>query len=133
MREAFRTARSRRPGPVLIDLPLAVEMTEIDYDPAKDNPLLWSRPKPEPKAISQAMDLIMEAKAPLMILGGGVILSDATAEFRELAEYLQIPVIMTYMGKGGLPYDHPLKRGMQVFKSDSRLATRPSSNPTSSS
>ena len=111
MREAFRTARSGRPGPVLIDLPLDVQMTEIDYDPAKDNPLPWSRPKPEPKAISQAMDLIMEAKAPLMILGGGVILSDATAEFRELAEYLQIPVIMTYMGKGGLPYEHPLNAG----------------------
>jgi tartronate-semialdehyde synthase len=96
---------------VLIDLPLDVQMTEIDYDPAKDNPLPWSRPKPEPKAISQAMDLIIEAKAPLMILGGGVILSDATAEFRELAEYLQIPVIMTYMGKGGLPYEHPLNAG----------------------
>ena len=111
MREAFRTARSGRPGPVLIDLPLDVQMTEIDYDPAKDNPLLWSRPMPEPKAISQAMDLIMEAKAPLIILGGGVILSDATAEFRKLAEYLQIPVIMTYMGKGGLPYNHPLNAG----------------------
>ena len=111
MREAFRTARSGRPGPVLIDLPIDVQMAEIDYDPAKDNPLPWSRPKPEPKAISQAMDLIMEAKAPLMILGGGVILSDATAEFRELAEYLQIPVIMTYMGKGGLPYEHPLNAG----------------------
>ncbi|MGP8050692.1 MAG: thiamine pyrophosphate-dependent enzyme [Desulfobaccales bacterium] len=111
MREAFRTARSGRPGPVLIDLPIDVQMAEIDYDPAKDRPLPWSRPMPEAKAISQAMDLIMAAKAPLMILGGGVILSDATAEFRELAEYLQIPVIMTYMGKGGLPYNHPLNAG----------------------
>ncbi len=111
MREAFRTARSGRPGPVLIDLPIDVQMAEIDYDPAKDSPLPWSRPMPEPKAISQAMDLIMEAKAPIMILGGGVILSEATAEFRELAEYLQIPVIMTYMGKGGLPYNHPLNAG----------------------
>jgi tartronate-semialdehyde synthase len=111
MREAFRTACSGRPGPVLIDLPLDVQMAEIDYDPANDGPLPWTRPEPEPKAISQAMDLIMEAKAPLMILGGGVILSDATAEFRELAEYLQIPVIMTYMGKGGLTYEHPLNAG----------------------
>jgi tartronate-semialdehyde synthase len=46
-----------------------------------------------------------------MMLGGGVILAGATAEFRELAEYLSIPVIMTYMGKGGLPYDHPLNAG----------------------
>ena len=111
MREAFRTACSGRPGPVLIDLPLDVQMAEIEYDPAQDGPLAWTRPTPEPKAISQAMDLIMAAKAPLMILGGGVILSDATAEFRELAEYLQIPVIMTYMGKGGLPYEHPLNAG----------------------
>jgi tartronate-semialdehyde synthase len=57
------------------------------------------------------MDLIVASKNPIMILGGGVILSDATAEFRELAEYLHIPVIMTYMGKGGLPYDHPLNAG----------------------
>jgi tartronate-semialdehyde synthase len=111
MREAFRTARSGRPGPVLIDLPLDVQMAEIDYDPAKDSPLPWTRPAPDPKAISRAMDLIVEAKAPLMILGGGVILSDATAEFRELAEYLQVPIIMTYMGKGGLPYEHPLNAG----------------------
>jgi tartronate-semialdehyde synthase len=111
MREAFRTACSGRPGPVLIDLPLDVQMAEIEYDPEKDSALPWTRPTPEPKAISDAMDLIMNARAPLMILGGGVILSDATAEFRELAEYLQIPVIMTYMGKGGLPYEHPLNAG----------------------
>ena len=111
MREAFRTALSGRPGPVLIDLPLDVQMVDIDYDPAKDSPLPWVRPEPEPQAISKAMDMIMESKAPIMILGGGVILSNATAEFRELAEYLQIPVIMTYMGKGGLPYNHPLSAG----------------------
>jgi tartronate-semialdehyde synthase len=111
MREAFRTACSGRPGPVLIDFPLDVQLVDIDYDPAKDAPLLWTRPTPEPAAISKAMDLIQESKAPIMILGGGVILSDATSEFRELAEYLQIPVIMTYMGKGGLPYDHPLSAG----------------------
>jgi tartronate-semialdehyde synthase len=111
LREAFRTACSGRPGPVLIDLPLDVQMAEIDYDPAKDSPLPWTRPTADPKEIDKAMDLIMAAKAPLMILGGGVILSDATAEFRELAEYLQIPVIMTYMGKGGLPFEHPLNAG----------------------
>ena len=99
MREAFRTACSGRPGPVLIDLPLNVQMADIDYDPEKDSALVWSRPAPDPKAIRKAMDLIMAAKAPLMILGGGVILSDATREFRDLAEHLEIPVIMTYMGK----------------------------------
>jgi len=54
MREAFRTACSGRPGPVLIDLPLNVQMAEIDYDPAKDSPLPWTRPTAEPAAISRA-------------------------------------------------------------------------------
>jgi len=111
MREAFRTARSGRTGPVLIDLPLDVQMAEINYDPRNDGPLPWSKPAPDPEAIRRAMDLIMESRAPIMILGGGVILSGATAELRALAEYLSIPVLMTYMGKGGLPYDHPLNAG----------------------
>ena len=76
MREAFRTACSGRPGPVLIDLPLDVQMMDIDYDPAKDSPLPWTRPDPEPQAIGKAMDMIMASKAPIMILGGGVILSE---------------------------------------------------------
>src|ERR1039458_3764919 len=93
MREAFRTARSGRPGPVLIDLPIDVQMAEIDYDPAQDAPLPWSRPVPDPAAIRRAMDLIMESQAPILVLGGGVILSGATAEFRGVVEYLSIPVI----------------------------------------
>jgi tartronate-semialdehyde synthase len=111
MREAFRTACSGRPGPVLIDLPLNVQLVDIDYDPSKDGPLPWKRPEPDPEAIGRAMDLIMQSQAPILIMGGGVILSDATAEFRALAEYLSIPVIMTYMAKGGLPYEHPLNAG----------------------
>jgi tartronate-semialdehyde synthase len=111
MREAFRTARSGRPGPVLIDLPLDVQMAEIDYTPGQDGPLGWSRPQPDPESVRRAVDLIVASQAPIMILGGGVILSEATAEFRALAEHLSIPVIMTYMGKGGLPPDHPLNAG----------------------
>jgi tartronate-semialdehyde synthase len=86
-------------------------MAEVDYQPDLDEALPWSKPAPDPLSIAKAMDLIGASQAPLMILGGGVILADATDEFRELAEYLSIPVIMTYMGKGGLPYDHPLNAG----------------------
>jgi tartronate-semialdehyde synthase len=111
MREAFRTARSGRPGPVLIDLPLDVQMADVSYRPEEDGPLPWSKPAPDPDSIARAMDLIAASQAPIMILGGGVILADATAEFRELAEQLSLPVIMTYMGKGGLPYAHPLNAG----------------------
>ena len=111
MREAFRTARSGRPGPVLVDLPLDVQMADVSYRPDEDRPLPWSKPAPDPDSIARAMDLIAASQAPIMILGGGVILADATAEFRELAEHLSLPVIMTYMGKGGLPYAHPLNAG----------------------
>jgi tartronate-semialdehyde synthase len=111
MREAFRTARSGRPGPVLVDLPLDVQMADVSYRPEDDGPLPWSKPAPDPDSIARAMDLIAASQAPIMILGGGVILADATAEFRELAEQLSLPVIMTYMGKGGLPYAHPLNAG----------------------
>lgn len=111
MREAFRTARSGRPGPVLVDLPLNIQMAEIDYRPEEDGPLPWSRPAPDSEDIRRAVDLIAASQAPIIILGGGVILSEATAEFRAVAERLSIPVIMTYMGKGGLPPDHPLNAG----------------------
>ena len=111
MREAFRTALSGRPGPVLVDLPINVQMADIEYDPATDKSLPWSRPGPKPEDISRAVDMMQASKAPLMLLGGGVILSDATAEFQALAEWLSFPVIMTYQGKGGIPYDHPLAVG----------------------
>lgn len=111
MREAFRIARSGRPGPVLVDLPMDVQMAQIDYRPEQDGSLPWSNPGPDPEAVRRAMDLIAASQAPIMILGGGVILSGATAEFRALAEHLSIPVIMTYMGKGGLPPDHYLNAG----------------------
>jgi tartronate-semialdehyde synthase len=92
MREAFHTARSGRPGPVLIDLPIDVQMPEVDYRPEEDRRLPWFNPVPDRNSIEKAMDLIATSKAPIMILGGGVILADATAEFRELAEYLSIPI-----------------------------------------
>lgn len=111
MRQAFHTARSGRPGPVLIDLPLNVQTAEIDFNPEGYKPLVVAKPGPDLEQVAGAMDLIMKSKNPVMILGGGVIISGAAAEFKALAEYLSIPVIMTYMGKGGLAPDHPLNAG----------------------
>jgi tartronate-semialdehyde synthase len=111
MREAFRIALSGRPGPVLIDFPLNVQMAEIDYDPALTPKRVRSKPAPDEAQIAQALDLIGQSNNPVLILGGGVILAEATEEFRALAEYLAIPVIATYMGKGGFPIDHPLYAG----------------------
>lgn len=111
MREAFRIAREGCPGPVLIDLPVDVQKVEIEYDTESDSPLEVCNPRPGLRKIEKAMEMILAAKAPLMLLGGGVIVSNATDEFAALAEYLSMPVIATYMGKGGIPDDHPLFAG----------------------
>ncbi len=111
MREGFRLAREGRPGPVLFDLPLDVQMADIPYDPDLDSPLPWERPKPDPRKVERAVEMILSSESPIVLLGGGVILSEATEELARLAEYLSLPVVTTYMGKGGMPPDHPLYCG----------------------
>jgi tartronate-semialdehyde synthase len=110
-REAFRIMREGRPGPVLIDLPLDVQKEEIEYDPEADAPLPIFRTPPNKKQIEKAMDMLLAAEKPVMLLGGGVILADACQEFVALAEALQAPVVTSYMGKSGIPWNHPLMAG----------------------
>ncbi|MDR3085199.1 MAG: glyoxylate carboligase, partial [Christensenellaceae bacterium] len=109
--EAFHAARSGKPGPVLIDLPLDVQMASIDYSLDDYAPLPVAKPAPDQKLVSDALDLLLAAKAPVLLMGGGVILSGAEKACVELAEALNLPVITTYMAKGGLPEDHPLNAG----------------------
>ncbi|MDR2515541.1 MAG: glyoxylate carboligase [Christensenellaceae bacterium] len=109
--EAFHTARSGKPGPVLIDLPLDVQMADIDFSLNDYSPLPVQKPAPDPKLIADALDLLLAAKAPVLLMGGGVILSGAEKACLELAEALNLPVITTYMAKGGLPESHPLNAG----------------------
>ena len=111
MRQAFRIAREGRPGPVLVDLPLDVQMADIPYDPAADAPLPISRLAPNPQQIARAVDLLLKASNPVLILGGGVLLAGACQRCLEFAEHLSLPVITTYMGTGGIPADHPLHVG----------------------
>jgi tartronate-semialdehyde synthase len=111
LREAFRTAREGKPGPVIIDLPLDVQMAEIDYDESADFTFPIPEIKPDLNQIKKAIDLLSQAKAPVMIMGGGVVLSGGVDECIKLAEYLQLPVITTYMAKGAIPTNHPLSVG----------------------
>jgi tartronate-semialdehyde synthase len=111
MREAFRTAREGRPGPVLIDLPLDVQMADIAYDPAADAPLAVHKVAPNPEQIARAIDMLLAAEKPVIIMGGGVLLARACEPLVRLAEYLALPVITTYMATGGIPADHPLHVG----------------------
>ena len=111
MRLAFWTAREGRPGPVLIDLPLDVQMADIPYDPDKDAPLPIHKTAPNEAQIAQAIDMLLAAEKPVLIMGGGVMLAGATETFTQFAEYMQLPVITTYMATGGIPANHALHVG----------------------
>ena len=125
-REAFRVAQEGRPGPVLIDLPLDVTKApfEVDFDPRRGGPLHFEKPPPRPRAIRQAVEMILEAERPVLMPGGGVIIADASEELLELAEHLQVPVSPTYMGKGSIPEDHPLYMGTVGIQTSQRYANQ---------
>ena len=109
--EAFETARSGRPGPVLIDLPLDMQLANIEFDLSLYKPSTLKAHKPPKASIERAVKLIDEAKNPVIIMGGGVILSKAEKALVDFAEYMNLPVITTYMAKGAIPLDHPLNAG----------------------
>ena len=109
--EAFRVAREGKPGPVVIDLPLDVQNTEIDFSPESYKSQSWDNPAPKQEGIVRAIEMIRDAKNPIILMGGGVLLAEASAACVELAEALGTPVITTYMAKGGIPSRHPLNAG----------------------
>ena len=124
-REAFRIAQSGRPGPVLIDLPLNVQKgPDLEYDPDLDSSLPVEKPGPNMKAIRRAIEMILDAKRPMLMPGGGVIIANASDELMALAEYLQIPVTPTLMGKGTIPEDHLLYAGMVGIQTNQRYANQ---------
>jgi tartronate-semialdehyde synthase len=109
--EAFRVAREGKPGPVLVDLPLDVQNADIAFDPADYVPQAIAVPAPKAEDIVKAIALIHEAKNPVLLMGGGALLAGAEAACVALAETLNMPVITTYMAKGGIPVNHPLNAG----------------------
>lgn len=111
MREAFFLMRDGKPGPVLLDLPLDVQNADIDFSIDQYQPKPVNCYAPDRADILKAVDMLAQSKAPVIVMGGGVILAEAEKEVVELAEELQIPVIQTYMAKGGIPVDHPLNAG----------------------
>src|ERR1700754_2521620 len=89
--KAFHLMRSGRPGPVLIDLPIDVQLAEIDFDPEAYAPLPAYKPSATGAQIAKALDMLLTAQPPLIIAGGGVINADATELLVELAELLNVP------------------------------------------
>ncbi|HET6708063.1 glyoxylate carboligase [Amycolatopsis sp.] len=121
-REAFRIARSGRPGPVLIDLPIDVQKQDIEWDSSIDSPLPVTRVTPAPARVERALDLLLAAERPLILAGGGVVLGEASEQLRAAAERLDVPVQVTLMGKGSFPEDHELFAGMAGIQTSQRWA-----------
>ena len=110
--QAFHLMRSGRPGPVLLDLPVDVQMTEIDFDVDAYEPLPVHTPAATRGQVEKALDMLVAAERPLIVAGGGVINADASELLVEVAELLDVPVIPTLMGWGTIPDDHRLMAGM---------------------
>jgi acetolactate synthase-1/2/3 large subunit len=114
IREAFFLARSGRPGPVLVDLPKDVVAGKTDFKYPKNIAMKGYKPTTEAHMgqIKRAYTAIAKAKRPVIYAGGGVILSSAAKELKELGESLKCPVTTTLMGLGGFPAPHDLWLGM---------------------
>ena len=110
LREAFRIANSGRKGPVLVDILKNVQIAQAEYEAQKPQPVVR---KPVPaSALTQAVTAIEQSERPLLMVGGGAIASEASAEVKALAEKLNAPVAVTLMGLGAFPASHPLFMGM---------------------
>jgi acetolactate synthase-1/2/3 large subunit len=114
IKEAFYIATTGRPGPVLIDIPKDVTTGKAEFEWPESIKLRSYNPTYEGNKymITQAANMIAKAKKPVIVAGGGVILSGASKELKELAEYTDVPVTMTLMGLGGFPGSHKLSLGM---------------------
>ena len=112
--EAFYIARSGRPGPVVVDIPVDVSRAEIDYEPVTELSLPGYQPILEgnAKQIRQAAKALAAAKRPVLYVGGGVVLGDASEELRGLAASDRFPVTSTLMGLGSFPSQGPQWLGM---------------------
>ena len=110
--QAFHLMRSGRPGPVLIDLPIDVQLAEIEFDIDTYEPLPAYKPAATRKQADKAIAMLNASERPLIVCGGGVINAEAAGLLVELAETLNVPVIPTLMGWGSIPDDHPLMAGM---------------------
>jgi tartronate-semialdehyde synthase len=118
--QAFHLMRSGRPGPCLIDLPIDVQMAEIEFDPDTYTPLPAYKPAASRRQIEKALDMLAAAERPLIVAGGGIINADAADLLVEFAELTGIPVVPTLMGWGVISDDHGLNAGMVGLQTSRR-------------
>ena len=114
LKEAFHIARSGRPGPVLVDIPKDVAKGQAVYSSQKVTSLKSYNPTyhPNMRQVEKVVDLIREARRPMIFAGGGVILSKGSSELTAFAHKTQMPVTTSLMGLGAFPGTDPLCMGM---------------------
>ena len=118
--KAFQLMRSGRPGPVLIDLPIDVQLAEISFDIDTYEPLPVARPAATRAQAEKVLGMLTDAARPLIVSGGGVVNADAADLLVEFAEIVGVPVVPTLMGWGTIPDDHPLTAGMVGLQTSHR-------------
>ncbi|WP_305041211.1 biosynthetic-type acetolactate synthase large subunit, partial [Geoalkalibacter sp.] len=114
VKQAFFIARTGRPGPVLIDLPKDVQVDSTRFVYPEKVEIAGYKPTfgPNARQVEKAAAMMLEARRPVLYVGGGAVLSDGAAELRTLAELLQVPVTTTLMAKSAFPTRHPLSLGL---------------------
>ncbi len=114
IKQAFYIARTGRPGPVLIDLPKDVQLASTRFEYPDSVELRGYKPtySGNLRQVEKAVKMILAAKKPVIYVGGGVALSDASGELRSFAETIQAPVTTTLMAMASFPRNNPLSLGM---------------------
>ncbi|HXE49141.1 MAG TPA: thiamine pyrophosphate-binding protein [Ramlibacter sp.] len=116
--KAFQLAETGRPGPVLVSVPMDIFSREVDvalFDRLKLHTKKLHKPSIDDETAARIVQMLVAAKNPVIHVGGGVVLADATGELNEFVTHMSIPVSHSLMGKGVLPDDHPMTLGMTGF------------------
>ena len=116
--KAFRLAESGRPGPVLISVPMDMFSREVDtrfFERTRLDSHETVKPSLDEETAKKIVKELVEAKNPVIHVGGGIILAGASEELKDFVEFLEIPVSRTLMGQGALSDRHPLMMGMTGF------------------
>jgi thiamine pyrophosphate-dependent acetolactate synthase large subunit-like protein len=110
MRRAFSQVRTGRPRPAVVEIPVDVFPEEVP-EPLGYQPTFHTRSAPDPQALAEAARVLVEAKRPVIYAGQGVHYAKAWDALRELAEWLEAPVVTSLQGKSAFPETHPLAAG----------------------
>jgi len=113
VRKGFYIAETGRPGPVLLDIPKDVQQKEANMIFPDEFKIRGYHPWADPDIIhiERAIEMLLSAERPIILAGGGTIISSAFAELQSISELLMIPVVTTFKGKGAFPENHPLSLG----------------------